>query len=1330
MTLKFGDFVLDPGARQLRRGTEERHLGPKAFELLELLLRHRPNVVARQTIHDQLWPGTFVSGSTLATVVAEVRTALDDDPKRPRFLRTVHGVGYAFSAGVTETVPAAPTGEASLRDVEERSPYPGLSPFTEKEAAVFFGREAEVQALWQRLQSRRLLAVIGPSGAGKTSFLRAGALPARPQGWGAVCATPGARPALGLAQALTPELAGDAEALRDLLGGVTELIESGESGRVVSAVRHWRSRHGEAILVIDQFEELFTLSAKATQQRFAALIGRLVCEADVRVVLSLRDDFLIRCSEHAALAPVFESLTPLPGLAADDLRRAIVEPARKRGYGFEDDALVAEMVEWAEGARGGLPLLAFAASRLWEKRDQESKRLTRAAYEEIGGVAGALAQHAEATFNRIGGSRERIVREMFRNLVTSHGTRALAEREELLSLFPERATAEEVLRELIDARLLTSYEVASAEVLASATADTGPAAAPEDGGPRGERHRIEIVHESLLKAWPRLVRWQAQDEDGSLLRDQLKQAARLWQERARPPDLLWSGTSFREFELWRERYQGRLTALEEQFAKSMTDRARRMRRLRRAAVASLVLALGTVAIVVSVLRQEAVREARRAEAGRLVALGRTQIDTYPTAALAYARKSLEVADTGEARRLALEALWRSPTARILPLEHNGSWSAAFSRDGHEFAAYTFSEFVLLFGDDGRPPRALGGFKPPTSPAALSFTSDGSALVTWAPWETAFRMVSVADGREIRRFHFGLPGGRPGKLRDFDVLDEGLLFLVAGSEAHDTRAHLGLWPYDGRPPTFLGARGEGALGWELVDEQGLRLVRRRSRPVFLHDVAGGFDSWPAPAQGASGLVSSDGRRLALEEGSGRLTVVSSGSPAATPRELRFANADVQSPPSFDSSGSLLAWGSSADKQVALWDVSAPLDAAPRLLRRPDAATTKATLFHPLGAWLTVLNHETATFWAIHQPWPRVLRGPTGNVFQIAFTANSRNVVSCAYDGLHVWPLDPASGSGHRRISKDKLCYTTALSPDGRELVWGANGVRRTTIADGQERSVLSPLSGEGEVNEVTNGVAIDRSGRRAATATSYSRPPAHKYLRIWDWPSGRLLKEFPLTPSGEAEDLWAWGAYALAFDASGRVLVAGWGGIRRFDAETGTSEWIRRLPRDSLATMAATADAGLLFACEGPVSPTRLGRGLLVDLTTGQARSIASHGTALTAVAIDPAGGVLVSGDAEGAVRVGRVDGGEPHLLLGHGGSVQAVALSPDGQWVASASGAEIRLWPMPDLSKPPFHTLPQDELMARLHALTNLYVVEDAAAATGYRLGVGPFPGWKDVPTW
>ena len=109
LRVSFGDFVLDRGTRQLRRGAEQRRLGPKALELLDLLLEQRPNVVTRERIRDRLWPGTHVTDSTLATVVTEVRSALDEDPKQPRFVRTAHGVGYAFCGDAVESGPAQPS---------------------------------------------------------------------------------------------------------------------------------------------------------------------------------------------------------------------------------------------------------------------------------------------------------------------------------------------------------------------------------------------------------------------------------------------------------------------------------------------------------------------------------------------------------------------------------------------------------------------------------------------------------------------------------------------------------------------------------------------------------------------------------------------------------------------------------------------------------------------------------------------------------------------------------------------------------------------------------------------------------------------------------------------------------------------------------------------------------------------------------------------------------------------------------------------------------------------------------------------------------------------
>jgi hypothetical protein len=335
------------------------------------------------------------------------------------------------------------------REGAEARPYPGLSPFTEAEAEDFFGREGEVEALWEKVRRRKLLALIGPSGAGKTSFLRAGVLPQRPEGWRAILATPGSSPFLALSQALAGELAGDAEAVR-------ELLRFEEPNVAVAALTRWRRRQAGALLVLDQFEELFTLNAPPVQERFAALLGRLASGADIHVLISLRDDFLIRCHAHEALSPVFEELTPLTAPEGPALRRALVEPAARQGVAFEDEALAGEMVEAVSGERGALPLLAFAIFRLWEERDRKAKRLARAAYERIGGVAGALARHAEATLDRLGTERTPLVRELFRNLVTAEGTRAARPREELLSVFGAqnaRREAEVVLNALVDARL-------------------------------------------------------------------------------------------------------------------------------------------------------------------------------------------------------------------------------------------------------------------------------------------------------------------------------------------------------------------------------------------------------------------------------------------------------------------------------------------------------------------------------------------------------------------------------------------------------------------------------------------------------------------------------------------------------------------------------------------------------------------------------------------------------------------------------------------------------------------------------------------------------------
>jgi hypothetical protein len=1032
-----------------------------------------------------------------------------------------------------EAILHAPAGAGSLLEAEERSPYPGLASFTEKDAAEFFGREQEVRALWERVRNRRLLAVIAPSGAGKTSLVRAGVMAACPDGWAVVCATPGAQPALGIAQALTPELAGDPEAVAELLRGVRELMETGEAGRVVAAARRWRNRHAEALLVVDQFEELFTLNAIEAQARFAALLGRLTAEADLHVLLSLRDDFLIRCSELAPLAPVFESLTPLAALSRDGLRRAIVEPAKTRGYAFEDAALVEEMLASVEGARGALPLLAFAVARLWERRDRERKLLSRAAYEEIGGVAGALAQHAEETLDRIGLAREPVVRELFRNLVTAQGTRAAADREELLSALPSRLEAETVLRALVDARLLTSYELEGG-----------------DGG-GGARHRVEVVHESLLKAWPRLVRWQAQDEEGAVLRDQLKQAAHLWHEKGRTSDVLWTGTAFREFELWRDRYPGHLTALEEEYAAAMVNRARRRRRLLVGTAAAAFLALSAVATTVAISRQEAVAARNHSEASRLVALAELAIRDDPTEALAFATASLELADNEEARTLATKALWAGPPAFDLPTNGQLQWPA-FSPDGRFVSGAGFDDVAVAWSDDGREVARLAGHG--TSP--LGGIAQG--------WIAPDRLA--AGGRPLIHV-WSVPAATrlgtidPGANVEWRVYPDQVQTLRLGKDPSGREwMDLGSWPLPYGPPRELGRvdlTARATPAWDLSRDA---LFYARGSSILRRGLPAGAASGDAVVGvHVAGVVrvrvfGSRRERLWSLDRSGAIRVWSFTANGLEQRdEVRRPET---SPDAVElSEDARLAW-SVSDRRLNVWRTVAWPGAEPLTLRRSGSWYMASAAIEPRGRWAAAGSGSGRrfTFWSLGRSYPTIVKGYTSIYRPATFSPDGRWLATSWSDNrIRLWPM-PGTGPREPRIvgAPGELWSRIAFDPRGRYLfAVGVGDEARIVPLDGSPPRQLPVYSAE----TVLFDAAVSPSGRRVATAFGYGK--GEKTLRVHDVETGET-RVFPLPPPSVVKRPdgstsvtgYERGVRDLAFADEDTLYTAGDGGVRRWRLSSG------------------------------------------------------------------------------------------------------------------------------------------------------------------------------------
>jgi WD40 repeat protein len=886
-----------------------------------------------------------------------------------------------------------------VEGAEDLRPYPGLASFTEEDAEYFFGREAEVETSWRRLEGAHLLAIVGPSGAGKTSFIAAGLVPNAPVDWAIVRCTPGNTAISSLARVMAREMAGDADAM-ELAVGFDDLDAA------VELFSLWRRRQDHALLVVDQFEELFTLNSQDEQARFAELIGRLALEADVRVLLSMRDDFLMECRGHDALVPVFGSLTPLMPPTGPALRRAVVQPATKCGYRFEDEGLVEEMLAEVEGERGALPLLAFAMARLWEKRDRQNGLLSREAFHDIGGVGGALARHAEETIDCIGLDRVPVVRELFRNLVTAEGTRAVRGWDELLSVFQDsqRGLPEEVLRELIDARLLTSYEVQE-----------------EDREPT---RRVEIIHESLLAAWPRLVRWQTQDADAAQLRDQLRQAAKTWDEHDRPTDLLWTGTAYREYAVWRERFPGGLTGLEEQFVHAMTTHAKRRRRRRGLAVAAAFVALLAVLAVVGMSRQQALAEANRAEAAKLLAIGQTRLDEDPTEALAFTTASLELADTEEARIFALRTLWAGPPALMLDLLGPGLSDRfavpTFSPDGRWLAlGGLVHDQVLVWSEGGGQPTVLGGHSTSTNSAIPCGWSRDGLLVTGHFTEGRVRVWTMPEGKLVREIDLG--GNAVWQVGESHLFAE---VFDTGPDTDTQIHHLRSWELRDGEPIELGEidREELGLGdlasrvrgasYSAYDPTGKSWLYSSGNRVFSRPLPVGLvptdilitrhsspDAWITHWRRPEGLYSSDS--------GGEVTLWTLADDALTPgRLLRTPeNVDVRLLP--DPSGRWAVEKPLArDGRVLLWDLDGLGAARPWPLRRSGSWYYSHVDFHPRNRWVVATTNDLTevTFWPLPTALPVVVGGYDTLAFRpVRFTAHGRHLVTpWGQDRVRLWP----------------------------------------------------------------------------------------------------------------------------------------------------------------------------------------------------------------------------------------------------------------------------------------------------------------------------------------
>jgi hypothetical protein len=453
-----------------------------------------------------------------------------------------------------------------------------------------------------RLPDHPLVAVVGPSGLGKSSFVRAGLMPAlrgSGEAWEVLGIRPGRQPLSALA-GLCHQLEASSSSPHVEVAAHEELVrrlraQPGYAGTLLRA--RARRKGSRVLLFVDQLEELYTLVPDAAEREaFTSCLLGIADDAasPLRVVVSMRSDFLDRVAESPAFSEeMTRGLLLLPPLSRGALEEALVQPAELAGHRFEDAAMVETMLDALEATPGALSLLQFAAARLWEGRDRARSVLTRASYEAMGGIAGTLAAHADATLAKLAPTAQKRARAIFVRLVTPERTRAIVDLSELRELAADGDEVVRLVNQLVASRLLVT---------------------DLRGG--GGDAIVELVHESLITSWPTLRRWLDESEEDSAFVSQLREVARQWDVRGRPAGLLWRGSALEEAQRFSARYRGELPAREQGYLDAALALATRSARRRRAAIIGTIALLSAMVVgatVALITIREAEQTARRAE---------------------------------------------------------------------------------------------------------------------------------------------------------------------------------------------------------------------------------------------------------------------------------------------------------------------------------------------------------------------------------------------------------------------------------------------------------------------------------------------------------------------------------------------------------------------------------------------------------------------------------------------------------------------------------------------------------------------------------------------
>ncbi len=1161
-------------------------------------------------------------------------------------------------------LPAAPVSMAPEEaPAPGEAPFKGLQHFDIADADLFFGREELTGQLVEHLRQHRFLAVLGASGSGKSSVVRAGLIPAiqraeplagdfepspRRGSWRVHLMTPTEHPLAALATSLTR----DVESVTAAATLVDDLTRDPRAlalyARRLLSDSAPGDEHGCLLLVVDQFEELFTLCRDSVEREaFVANLCTAVAEETAGrlvVVVALRADFYAHCSQFAPLREMLAQYQVYMGpMSSSELRRAIEEPARNGGWTFEP-GLVDLILDDVGDEPGALPLLSHALLETWRQR--RGHTLSFASYTESGGVRGAIARTAEATYEHLDCGEQAIARSIFLRLTElgedTQDTRRRATLSELVPRPEEAPAVEEVLKTLADARLITTDEGC-----------------------------VEVAHEALIREWPRLREWLNENREGLRLQRRISQAAQEWNRLDRDPGALYRGLRLAQAVEWARSHASELNQLELAFLDASQARAEQAAEEREAQRQRELEAAQKLAEAESKRAEEQTHTARRLRRrAAFLAAAVILALVLGIVAVGFGRQARQRAQVASARELALAAfsnLGIDPERSILlALESAKIWSSLGEPIPYDLQdtlhqAVRSARARLTWSAGGEDILYVGFDPEDDRPLVVTGNRQGGTVTVWDP--------------EANQALLTLPG-HVGPSTDIAISPDGAFIVIPGD---DNTAKI--WEMaSGQEWRTLSGHSDEVLGAAYSSDGGrLATYGVNEQIIWEAESAKRLLELPASASETDmGVFSADGTQVATLADFQVVEVREI--PSGRPRLSLEHDYDVISF-AFSPDGSQVAAGG-RNPVAQVWDLETG-QALLALEAGTVAPQVETIAYSPDGTRLVVAGivFDSTTGQELF-----ALRGHTQGITRLAFNANGTRLITASYDGTaKVWDLT-LDHEIFARAAHDGMVYDVAFSPDGRLLATaGRDGNAIIWAADsGDPLHVLSDHA------DVVNGVAFSPDGRLLATTS------ADRSVILWETASGKKVR----TLTGHVDDRPGTipmfrGVMAAAFsprcvDPSGATAeqcplasVGMDGQLIVWDALTGQRLFDYQDAIGGLKSVAFSPDGKLLAIGHTGDPVDTIGTATVLEVASGDIVStLPGHAGWVWDLAFSPnvpptgyEGNRVATVDFWGVGRIWDVASGEVLVKLTGPPSGFSVAFCSEGTQLATSSGGgTITLW--------------------------------------------------------